>query len=149
MLKSRNMRIRLITIGKPRLPFAKDGLAFYLARLRAFHAVDVVHCSDRATPAAVLAAIDRRLCLVADERGTQMRSTQLAAFLERSAVEGRGDCAVVIGGPDGVMPEVRDRADVVWSLGALTFPHDVAMMLVAEALYRAATITAGHPYHRA
>lgn len=142
------MKITLLTIGKPRLSFAKDGLAFYVKRLQAFHKVTVVHCSDTARPAKVLEMIGQRFCLAADERGTSLTSRALAQLVEKQAVHGVSDMVVVIGGPDGLMSEVRTRADVLWSFGALTLPHDMAMVVAAEALYRAATITAGHPYHR-
>jgi 23S rRNA (pseudouridine1915-N3)-methyltransferase len=57
--------------------------------------------------------------------------------------------ACVIGGPDGLDPKIRQRADLVVSFGALTMPHQIVRALVAEQLYRALTIIAGHPYHRA
>jgi len=55
---------------------------------------------------------------------------------------------LVVGGPDGHSDIIRNRADSLWSLSKLTFPHDVAVMIMLEAIYRAATINAGHPYHR-
>ncbi len=62
---------------------------------------------------------------------------------------GRAAVACVIGGPDGLDPVVRERAALVVSFGALTLPHQIVRVLVAEQLYRALTIIAGHPYHRA
>jgi 23S rRNA (pseudouridine1915-N3)-methyltransferase len=55
----------------------------------------------------------------------------------------------VIGGPDGLDPVLRQRADLIVSFGALTLPHQIVRVLVVEQLYRALTIIAGHPYHRA
>ena len=77
-----------------------------------------------------------------------MSSEQLAQFLQARARDGR-DVAFCIGGPDGLAPEVDARADFRWSLSALTLPHGLARVIVAEALYRAVSITKGHPYHRA
>jgi 23S rRNA (pseudouridine1915-N3)-methyltransferase len=57
--------------------------------------------------------------------------------------------AFLIGGPDGIAPEVDAKADMRWSLSALTLPHGLARVTVAEALYRAVSIVKGHPYHRA
>ncbi len=142
------MKITLLTIGAPRLPFAKEGFLFYVQRLQAFHKVAVVHCADGVTSHKIVSVIGQRFCIAADERGRQMTSVELAHFLENKAVHGVSDIAVVIGGPDGLLSDVRQRADLLWSFGALTLPHDVAMLVAAEALYRAATITAGHPYHR-
>jgi 23S rRNA (pseudouridine1915-N3)-methyltransferase len=79
--------------------------------------------------------------------GRSLSSEQLAKFLESRAQEGR-DVAFCIGGPDGLAPEVDARADMRWSLSALTLPHALARVVVAEALYRAVSIIKRHPYHR-
>ena len=87
--------------------------------------------------------------VVFDERG---RSLSSEAFAERVAAWRDAGCpglACVIGGPDGLDRRVRDRADLVLSFGALTMPHQIVRALVVEQLYRALTILAGHPYHRA
>jgi 23S rRNA (pseudouridine1915-N3)-methyltransferase len=80
--------------------------------------------------------------------GRSMSSEQLAKFLETRAQEGR-DVAFCIGGPDGLAPQIDKRADLRWSLSALTLPHALARVVVAEALYRAVSIIKRHPYHRA
>lgn len=80
--------------------------------------------------------------------GRALSSEELARFLEARAQEGR-DLAFCIGGPDGLAPEVDARAQLRWSLSALTLPHALARVIVAEALYRAVTIIKRHPYHRA
>uniref|UniRef100_UPI0035B353C3 23S rRNA (pseudouridine(1915)-N(3))-methyltransferase RlmH n=1 Tax=Rhodoblastus sp. TaxID=1962975 RepID=UPI0035B353C3 len=58
-------------------------------------------------------------------------------------------CAMMIGGPDGFDPAFRDRADLTLAFGAMTWPHQIVRALAAEQLFRALTILAGHPYHRA
>jgi 23S rRNA (pseudouridine1915-N3)-methyltransferase len=80
--------------------------------------------------------------------GRALSSEQLAAFLQARANDGR-DIAFCIGGPDGLAPAIDARAELRWSLSALTLPHALARVLVAEALYRAVSIVKGHPYHRA
>jgi 23S rRNA (pseudouridine1915-N3)-methyltransferase len=80
--------------------------------------------------------------------GRVMTSEQLAHFLQARANDGR-DVVFCIGGPDGLAPAVDSRADFKWSLSALTLPHALARVIVAEALYRAVSIVKGHPYHRA
>src|SRR5262245_33556832 len=80
--------------------------------------------------------------------GRSMSSEQLAKFLEARAQEGR-DVAFCIGGPDGLAPQIDERADLRWSLSALTLPHALARVVVVEALYRAVSIIKRHPYHRA
>jgi 23S rRNA (pseudouridine1915-N3)-methyltransferase len=73
---------------------------------------------------------------------------ELAEFLEKRSVEGVGEMCFVIGGPDGHSEHIKERADFLWSLSRLTFPHDMAMVIFAETLYRASTINKNHPYHR-
>ena len=83
---------------------------------------------------------------VAAEAATQ--GTSVDEVLESRAQEGR-DVAFCIGGPDGLAPDVDARAELRWSLSALTLPHALARVVVAEALYRAVSIIKRHPYHRA
>lgn len=98
---------------------------------------------------AVLAAIPTDSHVVAlDGRGKPWSSEQLAEQLGDWRMYGR-DLAILIGGPDGHADEVLKRANQRWSLGPLTLPHMLVRMIVAEQLYRATTILAGHPYHRA
>jgi 23S rRNA (pseudouridine1915-N3)-methyltransferase len=97
----------------------------------------------------VLAAVPRGTQVVAlDGRGTLHTSEQLAQRLERWRQGGR-DLALLIGGPEGHAPEVLAAADERWSLGPLTLPHMLVRLLVAEQLYRACSLLANHPYHRA
>lgn len=98
---------------------------------------------------AVLAAAGARDRVVALEVGGRPWSTeQLAEQLERWQLDGR-DVSFLVGGPDGLAPECRARADQQWSLSPLTLPHPLVRILLAEQLYRAWSITRNHPYHRA
>jgi len=94
---------------------------------------------------AKLAATEQVVLL--DERGKQLTSKSLASKLSDWQSDGR-DLCFVIGGPDGVTDEVRQRADIMWSLSQLTLPHGLARALVSEQLYRAWSLQTGHPYHR-
>ncbi len=85
--------------------------------------------------------------VVLDERGERQTSVQLAERLERWKADGR-DVVLYMGGPDGLAPELKDAADEKLRLSDLTLPHALARVLLVEALYRAWSITAGHPYHR-
>ena len=85
--------------------------------------------------------------LVFDERAPSLGSEAFAGRLAAWRDAGR-DCACVIGGPDGLDPALRERAALLASFGALTLPHQLVRVLVAEQIYRAMTILAGHPYHR-
>lgn len=86
--------------------------------------------------------------LVLDERGRNMDSQAFADMLGQWRDAGRRELAIVIGGADGLHDTIRDRAQAVVSLGKLTWPHQLVRILLAEQLYRAATILGGHPYHR-
>ncbi len=83
-----------------------------------------------------------------DEGGTQLTSVGLAEAVTGWQAEGRDVC-FVIGGPDGLDDACFARADFRWSLSALTLPHGLARVVCIEQLYRAASLIAGHPYHRA
>jgi 23S rRNA (pseudouridine1915-N3)-methyltransferase len=97
----------------------------------------------------MLAAIPASAYVVALQvAGRALSSEELARFLEARAQDGR-DVAFCIGGPDGLAAEVDARAQLRWSLSALTLPHALARVMVAEALYRAVSIVKRHPYHRA
>jgi 23S rRNA (pseudouridine1915-N3)-methyltransferase len=99
--------------------------------------------------AKMLAALPQGAYVVAMQvGGRSLSSEQLAQFLQARARDGR-DVAFCIGGPEGIAPEVDAKADFKWSLSALTLPHALARVVLAEALYRAVTIIQGHPYHRA
>jgi 23S rRNA (pseudouridine1915-N3)-methyltransferase len=84
-----------------------------------------------------------------DERGKALTSEGFARLIARTRDDGAGTVALLIGGPDGLAPAVREAAKATISLGAITLPHGLARIVLAEQLYRAATILAGHPYHRA
>jgi 23S rRNA (pseudouridine1915-N3)-methyltransferase len=84
-----------------------------------------------------------------DERGRSISSEAFAQRVAAGRDAGRPGLACVIGGPDGLDQRARDRAELVLSFGALTIPHQIVRALVVEQIYRALTILAGHPYHRA
>lgn len=89
---------------------------------------------------------EKRVAL--DERGAAQGSLAFARRLEEWRDEGVRNTGFLIGGADGLDPALRGRADVVISFGAMTWPHAMARAMLLEQLYRAATIAAGHPYHR-
>jgi len=97
---------------------------------------------ERAVPAGAV------ICVL-DERGRAMNSPEFADLLARWRDGGRQDAAFVIGGADGIDPALRARADAALSFGAMVWPHALVRVMLAEQIYRAATILAGSPYHRA
>ena len=85
--------------------------------------------------------------VVLDEHGTRLTTVQLAQRLTAWTHDGR-DAALIVGGPDGLAPPLKASADEALRLSDLTLPHAFVRVLLAEALYRAWSVTAGHPYHR-
>jgi 23S rRNA (pseudouridine1915-N3)-methyltransferase len=83
-----------------------------------------------------------------DERGKNLSSQDFAKFIAKSRDSGARAMTFAIGGADGHAEETRVRAQLVISFGAMTVPHQITRILIAEQLYRAATIISGHPYHR-
>ena len=99
---------------------------------------------------ALLAAVPKGAWLAAlDERGAALTSEQWAAEIGKARDGSIPAYAIVIGGPDGLDAGVRAAARSVISFGAMTWPHQLARVMAAEQLYRALSILAGHPYHRA
>ena len=95
------------------------------------------------------AAKGRRPILVAlDERGKTLASRDFAAKLKAWEDQGAGEIVFLLGGADGLAPEIRDQAAFVLSLGQMTWPHLLARAMLVEQIYRAQQILAGHPYHR-
>ena len=99
--------------------------------------------------AALTAALDPKCVIVAlDERGRTMSSAAFAEMIGRRRDDGAAGLAFVIGGADGLAEEFLSGAQTRIAFGAMTWPHQIVRALLAEQLYRAATILAGHPYHR-
>jgi 23S rRNA (pseudouridine1915-N3)-methyltransferase len=154
------LRITIAAVGRLRGPEAAL-VADYLVRFDwtgrrlGLGPARVAEVEDRqgrgpAVEAALLAAaVPKGAALAAlDERGRDLSSPELAEFLRRTADGGVRDLAFVIGGADGLDPELRARAATVIAFGRMVWPHALARVMLAEQLYRAAGILAGTPYHR-
>jgi len=142
------MKLHIITVGEPKLAYAKTGWAEYIKRLQHYHTVHVTHIADKHAYDAdylLQTATGYKVALVID--GPQKTSEELAAWMEKRAMDGRETC-LLVGGPEGLPQKVVAAADMQLGLSRLTFPHDLAMVVLAEALYRASTIAAGQPYHK-
>jgi 23S rRNA (pseudouridine1915-N3)-methyltransferase len=142
------MKIHIVTIGQPKLKYAKDGWEEYTKRLSHYHQLRTTHIADKHNDAEhFIEAIGNSYLVVMEITGKSLTSRELSDWLEKRAIDSREVC-FVIGGPDGIPEQVIDKADFKLSLGSLTYPHDLAMVILSEALYRASTIAAGQPYHR-
>ena len=139
------MRYRVVAVGRIREPGVRAACDDYLERLKRYARVEERETKDEAR---ILEAVPEGSRLVAlSERGEQWTSGQLADWTARWEMDGR-DVAFAIGGADGLPEPVTRRAERTWSLSKLTFPHELARLLVYEQLYRAYAIRRGEPYHR-
>lgn len=143
------MKLHIVTVGKPKLAYAVQGWDDYLARLQRLHTVRVTQLADKyADDAAKFSEVTAGTYGVALEiTGQNLTSHELAEFLKKRELDAR-EVSFVIGGPDGLPEVIREQADFRWSLSNLTLPHDLAMVVTLEALFRASTINASLPYHR-
>jgi len=119
------------------------------------HEISESRARDAATrmaeeAAAISALIPQKYVLVAlDERGKSIDSASFAQHLGRFRDEGVASTIFTIGGADGLSPDLRRKAKLTIAFGAATWPHQMVRVMLLEQIYRAATILAGHPYHRA
>jgi 23S rRNA (pseudouridine1915-N3)-methyltransferase len=152
------MHLRIVAVGTRMPAWVTEACNDYLKRFPAALRPVIVELSPghRGDVQRAIADEEKRLLaevdpstyvVMLDERGKTLTSVQLSAWLGERRQEGQ-DVAMLIGGPDGFGAAVRARANLVWSLSALTFPHAIARLLVVEQLYRAHALLANHPYHR-
>ena len=155
------MRLHLCAVGRLRAGPERDLVDDYLQRCDrtgrplglgpvSEHEVEDKRGGGMASEAALLtkAVPEGAALCVLDERGKTLSSPEFARTLAEWRDAGRQDAALVIGGADGLDPGLRARADLVLSFGPMVWPHMLVRVLLAEQLYRAATILSGGPYHR-
>ena len=156
------MKARLVAVGERAPVWVASGFSEYQKRLSHWLPFELVEVAPglrgkgrdatRATSdegLRVLSALPKAAHVVTlDGRGKLHTSEQLAQRMEAWRQQGL-DLAFLIGGPEGHSPEVMAAAHESWSLGPLTLPHMLVRLLVAEQLYRACSLLANHPYHRA
>lgn len=156
------MRYAVVAVGKLKEKFWVQACAEYVKRLGAYAKVEMREVADIEPARAggveasraregqeILAAIPARshVILLAID-GKQRSSEQFSAHLDELALRGKSDLTFVIGGSDGVSPEVRARANETFSFGPITLPHNLARVVLLEQLYRACKISRGEPYHK-
>ena len=153
------MRLRVIAAGTRMPAWVKDGTREYARRLPPDYHFEVIEIpladpkrgaaravgEEGARMLATVGARDRVVSLVVE--GRRLSTEELAERLGRWQQDGR-DVVFMIGGPEGLAPECLERSELRWSLSPLTFPHALVRILLAEQIYRAWSILAGHPYHR-
>ena len=155
------MKISLLTVGKTDVKWVREGLDLYVSRLSHYVPFTLEEIPELKNVSAlsrdqikekegelVLKRIkDADELVLLDERGRELRSVELASWLQDRLARGGRDLVFVIGGAYGFSDKVYDRADGKLSLSRLTFSHQMGRTIFAEQLYRAFTIIKGEPYH--
>jgi 23S rRNA (pseudouridine1915-N3)-methyltransferase len=144
------VRVRILAVGTRMPGWVATAYDDYTRRLRAGMRVDLEELTVRTKPdeeKRLLARVGDDYVIALDEHGKSRTTLELARWLGERLQDGR-NLSFLIGGPDGLGPEILKRADWKWSLSALTFPHAMVRVMLAEQLYRAHSVLHNHPYHR-
>ena len=155
------MRLTVIAVGTKMPSWVDEGMAEYRKRLprelslelrelplaRRGRDANVGRAIAQEAEAMRRAVPERDRLIALDVEGRSFSTEQLAARLEQWQMSG-DNYSLLIGGPDGIEPALLEQAELRWSLSPLTLPHPLVRVILVEQLYRAWTITAGHPYHR-
>lgn len=145
------MQLRICVIGKPKLPYARAGLAEYAKRLERYTRLELLYLKESSQAQEgqrLLEASVGYKRVVLDERGQMVDTQALKARLEDWAMQAERGVAFLIGGAEGHAQVVRDQADWTLALSKLTLQHELALVVLLEQLYRVETLKRGVPYHR-
>lgn len=159
------MKIKIVTVGKLKEKYLKDGIAEYSKRLSRFANLEMIELADEKTPdrasdsenqkilelegTRILSKIgDRDFVIVLAIEGKTLSSEEFSKQLEQAPVNGFSTLTFVIGGSLGLSPQVKKRANLSISFGRLTLPHQLMRLVLVEQIYRAFTIQQGSPYHK-
>jgi 23S rRNA (pseudouridine1915-N3)-methyltransferase len=155
------VKLRLVCVGKLSEAWQRDAAADYAGRLQHYFPLEIVELKEerggrkgdtvgllKREGARILEKVpERAFVIVLDEHGRNLESEQLAVLLSKEMLQGGRTWCLVIGGPYGLDPEVRSRADLILSLSKMTFTHQMARVILLEQLYRSCTIIKNEPYH--
>ena len=155
------MKIHFWSVGKPHELYIKVGIDLFTKRISHYFPVEwklisppknavALSLNDlkKAEAENILHLLQPEEVLVAlDEKGKQISSEQLADFIQKKANESARKIIFLIGGAYGLDEKVKKRADLVWSLSTLVFPHQLVRLIIAEQIYRACTIIKNEKYH--
>jgi len=159
------MKIKIVTVGKLKEKYLKDGIAEYSKRISRFASVEMIELADEKTPDRasdsenekildlegnrILSKIgDREFVVVLAIEGKILSSEEFSKQLEQASINGYSTLTFVIGGSLGLSPQVKNRANLSLSFGRLTLPHQLMRLVLVEQIYRAFTIQQGSPYHK-
>lgn len=159
------MKIKVVTVGKLKEKYLKDGIAEYSKRISRFAKFEMIELSDEKTPdkasesenqkileiegQRILSKIaDRDFVIVLATEGKTFFSEEFSKQLEETSIKGFSTLTFIIGGSLGLSSSVKNRANLSVSFGRLTLPHQLMRLVLVEQIYRAFTIQQGFPYHK-
>ncbi|TFD99508.1 23S rRNA (pseudouridine(1915)-N(3))-methyltransferase RlmH [Jeotgalibacillus sp. R-1-5s-1] len=159
------MKISIITVGKLKEKYLKQGIAEYTKRLSAYATIDLIEVPDEKAPENLSEADvtivkqkegERILAKIAPDThvitleidGKQLTSEQLAKELDQLATYGKSKIAFIIGGSLGLSDEVKQRSNYALSFSKMTFPHQLMKLVLLEQIYRSFRIVRNEPYHK-
>jgi 23S rRNA (pseudouridine1915-N3)-methyltransferase len=161
-----DMIIRIIAVGKLRERYWQEAVVDYSRRLVPYVRLDVLEVAESRIPERASAAEESKAVMkegqaildrlkrhhgavvALDRQGRACDSLGLASWLDGQILEGQKEIAWIIGGPLGLSPAVLERADLILSFSSLTFPHQMARLILLEQIYRSFRIIHGQPYHK-
>ncbi len=159
------MKIKIVTVGKLKEKYLKDGIAEYTKRISRFAKLEMIELADEKTPdkaseienqkiletegTRILSKVgERDFVLVLAIEGKTFSSEEFSKQLEEASIKGYSTLTFIIGGSLGLAPSVKNRANLSVSFGRLTLPHQLMRLVLVEQIYRAFTIQQGSPYHK-
>lgn len=159
------MKIKVVTVGKLKEKYLKDGIEEYLKRISRFSKFEMIELADEKTPdkasesenqkileiegQRILSKVgDRDFVIVLAIEGKTFSSEEFSKQLEEASIKGFSTLTFIIGGSLGLAQDVKNRANLSVSFGRLTLPHQLMRLVLVEQIYRAFTIQQGSPYHK-
>ena len=159
------MKISIVSVGKLKEKYLKQGIQEYLKRLGAYAKVDVIEVADEKAPEnmseAEMLEVKRKegerilsqispdtYVITLEINGKMLSSEQLAAKMDELATYGKSKIVFVIGGSLGISNDVQKRSDLALSFSKMTFPHQLMRLILLEQVYRGFRINRGEPYHK-
>lgn len=159
------MNITIISVGKLKEKYLKQGIEEYLKRLKSYAKVNIEEVPDEQAPdnlsEAEIEEVKRKegekilsklsqdtYCITLEIEGKQLTSEAFAKKLDDLATYGKSKIAFIIGGSHGLSDEVKKRSDFALSFSKMTYPHQLMRLILVEQIYRAFRINRGEPYHK-
>ena len=159
------MKIKVVTVGKLKEKYLKDGIAEYSKRISRFAKLEMIELADEKTPdkasesenqkileiegQRILSKVrDRDFVIVLAIEGKMFSSEEFSKQLEEASIKGFSTLTFIIGGSLGLSSALKKRANLSVSFGLLTLPHQLMRLVLVEQIYRAFTIQQGSPYHK-